>query len=95
MRVKELITSGLLGAVFATLVMATASQAQTATDTKLAPAVPVGLGPEGVATDGSSVFVANQFSDTVTKLQASDSSVIGTYPVGHRLVALAFAGTFF
>jgi DNA-binding beta-propeller fold protein YncE len=34
----------------------------------LAERVSVGLGPEGIATDGASVFVANQFSNTVTKL---------------------------
>src|ERR1044072_1585372 len=59
------------------------------------PASSVGQGPEGIATDGTVVFVANQFSDTVTKLHASDGSVVGTYAVGHRPVAVAFDGAFF
>ena len=58
-------------------------------------AFPVGHGPEGVVTDGASVFVANQFSNTVTKLHAGDGAVVGTYTVGHRPVALAFDGAFF
>jgi YVTN family beta-propeller protein len=70
-----------------------AAQAQTAT--QLTPASSVGLGPEGIATDGTNVFVANQFSDTVTKLRASDGSVVGTFSVGHRPVAVAFDGAFF
>ncbi|HET9866676.1 MAG TPA: hypothetical protein VFQ06_05240, partial [Nitrospira sp.] len=92
MKVNRLITNGLLG-VLLTLVTAT-SQAQTATQlaTATSATFKVGLGPEGVATDGASVFVANQFSDTVTKLSASDGAVIGSYTVGHRPVALAFDG---
>src|SRR4029434_330983 len=78
-----------------TLVTAT-SQAQTATQLKPAAPdeFPVGLGPEGVATDSDSVLLADQFSDTVTKLRASDGAVIGTYNVGHRPIALAFDGQF-
>ena len=82
MRVNRLIVSGMLVAMLIVTL-----QAQTA-----ATQVSVGLGPEGVATDGANVFVANQFSNTVTKLRASDGTVIGTYNVGHRPVALAFDG---
>jgi DNA-binding beta-propeller fold protein YncE len=53
----------------------------------------VGDGPEAVAFDGSNVWVANQFSDTVTKVRASDGAVLGTYAVGNRPVALAFDGS--
>ena len=88
MRVNRIILCALL----ATLIGGTA-QAQTAI--QLTPASQVGLGPEGIATDGTSVFVANQFSDTVSKLRASDGAVVGTYAVGHRPVAVAFDGAFF
>src|SRR6185369_10434490 len=52
----------------------------------------VGDGPEAVAFDGTNVWVANQFSDTVTKIRASDGAVVGTYSVGKRPVALAYDG---
>src|SRR5262249_24928200 len=52
--------------------------------------LPVGRGPEGitVAPDGSTlcVWVANQFSNTVTKLRARDGVILGTFPVGNRPV---------
>ena len=93
---NRLISSSLTGALLITLV-AVLSQAQTAT--QLAPtasnAFPVGLGPEGIATNGASVFVANQFSNTVTMLRASDGTAVGTYAVGRRPVALTFDGAFF
>ena len=87
MRVNRMI----LCALVATLVAGVA-QAQTAT--QMTPASSVGLGPEGIATDGTSVFVANQFSDTVTKLRASDGAVVGTFSVGQRPVAVAFEAHF-
>jgi len=43
----------------------------------------VGLGPEGVAFDGANIWVANQVSNNVTKLRASDGSNLGTLTVGH------------
>ena len=43
----------------------------------------VGKGPEGLAFDGASVWVTNQFSNSVTKLRASDGALIGTYAVGN------------
>src|SRR5687767_11966318 len=94
MRVKRMITGGLLGALV--LVAAGISQAQTTTQltTSAKTTFSVGLGPEGVATDGASVFVANQFSNTITKLRASDGTTAGTYTVGHRPVALVFDGGF-
>src|ERR1041384_5696798 len=81
MRMNRLIFSALL----ALFIIAPASHAQTTT-------FPVGLGPEGVTTDGANVFVANQFSDTVTKLRASDGGRAGTFSVGHCPVGLAFDG---
>src|SRR5262247_882287 len=52
----------------------------------------VGKGPEGVAFDGASVWVTNQFSNNVTKLRASDGAVIGTYAVGKRPIGVAVDG---
>ena len=52
----------------------------------------VGRGPEGVAFDGTTIWVANQFSDSVTRLRAADGAVLGTVPVGSRPLAVAFDG---
>src|SRR5262245_65141690 len=52
----------------------------------------VGKGPEGVAFDGANVWVTNQFSNSVTKLRASDGALIGTFAVGKRPVGVVFAG---
>ena len=52
----------------------------------------VGKGPEGVAFDGASLWVTNQFSDNVTKLRASDGALIGTYAVGKRPIGVAVDG---
>lgn len=42
----------------------------------------VGNEPEGVAFDGANIWVANFSDGTVTKLQANDGTVLGTYTVG-------------
>ena len=42
--------------------------------------IAVGQGPEGVTSDGTTVFVANQFSNTVTKLRASDGALAAPSP---------------
>jgi sugar lactone lactonase YvrE len=44
-------------------------------------AFPVGAGSEGVAFDGMNIWVANYESGTVTKLRASDGTVLGTFNV--------------
>jgi uncharacterized protein (TIGR03437 family) len=43
---------------------------------------PVGSGPYGLAFDGANVWVANAYSNTVTKLRANDGTVLGTFDVG-------------
>src|SRR5215510_8184695 len=53
----------------------------------------VGSGPEGVAFDGASVWVTNQFSNNVTKLRASDGAALGTYAVGEGPGEIAFDGS--
>ncbi len=52
----------------------------------------VGEGPEAVAFDGANIWVANQFSNTVSKVRISDGAILGTYSVGKRPVALVFDG---
>src|SRR5687768_7686129 len=94
MRKNRLTTSGLFAALLAAVFAATAAPAQTTN--QAAPTssstIAVGQGPEGVTSDGANVWVANQFSNTVTKLRVTDGAVVGTYAVGRRPVALAFDG---
>src|SRR6202162_2475514 len=52
----------------------------------------VGNEPRGVCFDGANIWVANYGSNTVTKLQASDGSVLGTYNVGSEPASVAFDG---
>jgi hypothetical protein len=53
-----------------------------------------GSGPYSVATDGTSVWVANANANTVTKLQASTGALIGTYATGSSPLGVATDGTF-
>ncbi len=53
----------------------------------------VGDFPVAVAFDGSSIWVANQSSDNVTKLRASDGETLGTFAVGDGPSAVAFDGS--
>jgi DNA-binding beta-propeller fold protein YncE len=53
---------------------------------------PVGSHPFALAFDGANIWVANSLDDTVTKVRASDGSLVGTYPVGRWPNALAFDG---
>ena len=52
----------------------------------------VGSGPQGVAFDGANIWVANNTSNTVTKLRASDGATLGTFAVGSQPVGVAFDG---
>lgn len=52
----------------------------------------VGKRPRGLAFDGTNIWVANWGSNTVTKLRASDGSLVGTYPVGTNPEAVVFDG---
>jgi DNA-binding beta-propeller fold protein YncE len=54
---------------------------------------PVGGAPEGVAFDGTNIWVAIYGSNNVTKLLASSGAVVGTYPVGSYPTGVAFDGT--
>ncbi len=87
---KNLLT--MLVALLSAVVAATSAMAQ---ETPLASrSIAVGQGPEGVTSNGTHIFVANQFSNTVTKLRASDGALAGTFAVGHCPVALAFDGAY-
>ena len=48
--------------------------------------------PVGVAFDGESIWVVNQVGNSVTKLRASDGTVLGTFSVGSQPEFVAFDG---
>ena len=52
----------------------------------------VGSVPTGVVFDGVNIWVSNFGSANVTKLRASDGTVLGTLPVGDEPFAVAFDG---
>jgi hypothetical protein len=52
----------------------------------------VGTNPGGIAFDGANIWVANGNSNNVTKLKASDGSLVGTYSVGTNPRGIAFDG---
>src|SRR6266511_2368140 len=81
---------GLKG-LFIVMFLAVATLAQT--DVPQIGAIVVGKGPEGVAFDGASIWVTNQFSNSVTKLRASDGALIGTFAVGNGPFGVALAPT--
>src|SRR5438876_4174589 len=53
----------------------------------------VGNAPFGAAFDGANIWVANNTDNTVTKLRASDGTVLGTFAVGVRPGWVAFDGS--
>lgn len=53
---------------------------------------PVGNTPAGIAFDGANIWVANDFSNSVTELRASDGLTLGTFPVGANPNGVAFDG---
>jgi signal peptidase I len=53
---------------------------------------PVGTLPLAICFDGTNIWVAGGYGDSVTKLRPSDGSVLGTYAVGHVPHALCFDG---
>ena len=50
----------------------------------------VGTQAEGVAFDGTNIWVANFGSNSVTELRASDGGTLGTSPVGSQPTDVAF-----
>src|ERR1700751_3132137 len=51
-----------------------------------------GGGPNGIAFDGSRIWVVNGPGNHVTKLRASDGAVLGIFPVGNVPGYAAFDG---
>jgi hypothetical protein len=52
----------------------------------------VGSNPVAVAFDGTNIWIANQGSNNVTELRASDGSSVGSFPVGASPADIAFDG---
>ena len=52
----------------------------------------VGLNPHGIAFDGENIWVANTGSSNVSKLLASDGSLLDTIPVGVQPESVVFDG---
>jgi len=70
-------------------------QAATTT-TNTSPAIhtyAAGFAPINDVFDGSNIWVSNTDSNTVTKLRASDGSILGTYAVGTYPYGICFDGT--
>jgi len=49
----------------------------------------VGKGPFGVAAQGEFVFASNFFGKSLTKLRASDGSILGTFKIGDGAAGVA------
>jgi len=84
---RKSLVAALLASVAALTTTSSYPRAQSALPANTA-RFAVGDGPEGVAFDGSSIWVANEFGNSVTKL-SSDGAVLGTFPVGRRPVGVA------
>lgn len=54
---------------------------------------PVGSHPLGIAFDRSNIWVVNANDNTVSKLRASDGSLLGTYAVGNAPFGIVFDGS--
>src|SRR5208282_5930396 len=52
----------------------------------------VGTNPRGIACDGTNLWVANQGSNSVTKLLAATGALVGTYTVGTVPLGVAYDG---
>jgi DNA-binding beta-propeller fold protein YncE len=52
----------------------------------------VGNSPSGVAFDGNNIWVTNNGSSSVSKLRASDGTLLGTFTVGTTPWGVAFDG---
>src|SRR5262249_31445547 len=66
--------------------------AQSKPDAFTIEAFPVGRCPRGMVSDGANIWVANLCDDTVSKLRASDGTLLGTFATGSYPVAVAFDG---
>ncbi len=55
--------------------------------------LPGGGGPEAVVSDGTCIWVAEQFTNSVTRLDPLTGLRLGTFAVGNRPVALLVVGS--
>jgi len=53
----------------------------------------VGNGPTLMAFDGANMWIVNHGSDSVTRLRASDGSILGTFSVGSQPWGVAYDGS--
>ena len=53
---------------------------------------PAGSLPRGVAFDGVNIWVANAIVNTMTKLRASDGTILSTFPAGSQPNDVVFDG---
>ena len=95
--IRNLVTKVMLGALLLPLaeVAATAQTATTSGTTTQVAADPGGTqgGPEALFYDGKgSVWIANQFTNSVSQIATSNGAMVATYPVGAGPVALASDG---
>src|ERR1700757_1481942 len=58
----------------------------------LAASFQTGSAPAGIAFDGQNLWIANAYSNNVTKLRANDGSPLGTFAVGDWPCGVAFDG---
>ena len=52
----------------------------------------MGGSPRGLAFDGANIWVANETTNTVTKLRAADGANLGTFAAGTSPFGVAFDG---
>jgi DNA-binding beta-propeller fold protein YncE len=64
---------------------------ETGTDASIE-TFPVGPQPWGLTTDGDNIWVTSTGSDNVTKLRASDGTILGTFPAGGPSLYATFDG---
>src|SRR5688572_31806019 len=70
---------------------ATATKVAASSDLSSAIEVAVGDGPTGIAFDGASIWVTNQFSNSVMKV-ANNGTVLGRYATGKNPIGVASDG---
>ncbi len=83
----------LTGALVATVAVAACFVGVSSVAAEGIHTIPVGSYPEGVSSDGTHVWVATLFEDTVSEIEASSGTVIRTISVGSHPVGVSSDGT--
>src|SRR5205814_9439326 len=55
---------------------------------------PVGAAPRGLAFDGANIWVTSDTTTNLTKLRASDGTLLGSFPAGGKTAFAVFDGTY-